>query len=385
LAFARDQLARTRRRFEPVARHDGPNWAAAGELAEIAGVLSEVEEGARRIRDIARDLNTFARDDEELRPVDLRTIADSALRMAGPEVRQRARVVRQYSDVPPVQGSPSRLSQVLLNLILNAAQSISPGAYDANEVAVRIRQVDQNVVVEVADTGCGIAPEHRERLFTPFFTTKPVGQGTGLGLSICAKIVRSLGGTIEVESEPGRGTVMRVVLPSVVRSVAGSTSRPPAAAARGRLLFIDDERFIGNAFQRALSRDHEVVVVQSAVDALTRLTGGDVYDLILCDVNMPVMTGVEFYERVAATWPELAPRIVMITGGGEHRTRVFAASRDVPLLEKPLDIDQVKMLLAESLEKPEKAEKPERPDGVRLAADPPGGADKPLEKGGALA
>jgi len=123
-------------------------------------------------------------------------------------------VRRQYDEIPPVRASASRVSQVLLNLVMNAAHAIPKGAYETNEIVVRIRAEVGKVVVEVSDTGCGIAPEHRDRLFTPFFTTKPVGQGTGLGLAISHRIVRGLGGDIQLESAPGEGTTARVVLPA---------------------------------------------------------------------------------------------------------------------------------------------------------------------------
>jgi PAS domain S-box-containing protein len=356
VSYASDQVARAQRQLEKFAERDpsGGTAAVAVALSEVVSILAEVDEGAHRIRDIARDLNTFARSDEELRLVDLRAVADSALRIAAPEIRQRARVVRQYDDVPPVLASPSRVGQVLLNLVINAAHSIAKGDYDANEVAVRIRSVGASVIVEVCDTGCGIAPEHRDRLFTPFFTTKPLGQGTGLGLSISMRIVRSLGGDIEVDSALGRGTTMRVVLPAAPAPVSVDVPLPRVPASRGRLLFIDDERLVGAAFQRAFSREHDVVVVQSAADALERLLAGEAFDVIFCDVNMPVMTGVDLYEKIERLLPQLAKRIIMITGGGhDARGRGFIESAKRPVLEKPLDVDQVRALLAEMLPRTE--------------------------------
>jgi two-component system NtrC family sensor kinase len=345
VAYASDEIARATRQLETLSDRDPSIRAAVTTLSEVVGILAEVDEGARRIRDIARDLNTFARDDQQLGLVDLRAAADSALRMAAPEIRQRARVVRQYEDVPPVRASVSRLSQVLLNLIVNAAQAVAKGAYDSNEIAVHIRSEGTHVVVEVRDTGCGIAPQHRHRLFTPFFTTKPNGQGTGLGLSISARIVRSMGGEISVESTPGRGTTMRVVLPA-----ADDASTLGAAARRGRVLFIDDERLVGSAFQRSLSREHDVVVVENAADALTRLAAGESFDAIFCDVNMPMMTGLELYDAIERSLPRLAPLVVMITGGGhDTRTKEFVETRKATLLDKPLDMKQVRALVTQML------------------------------------
>jgi PAS domain S-box-containing protein len=347
VTYASGEVTRTLRQLEKVTDRDPSIAVMVTALSEVVTVLSEVDEGARRIRDIARDLNTFARNDEELTLVDLRTIADSALRMAAPEVRHRARVVRQYEDVPPVQASAARLSQVLLNLVINAAQAIPKGAYDSNEIGVRIRSKGSKVIVEVRDTGCGIAPEHRERLFTPFFTTKPVGQGTGLGLSISKRIVCSFGGDIEVDSTPGDGTTMRVVLPAAHDAAVIDVGPLRAHGSRGRLLFIDDERLVGAAFQRALSREHDVVLM-TAANALTRLASGELFDAIFCDVNMPTMTGIELYETIERSMPHLASRVVLITGAvQEPRTKQFIRTHKTLVLEKPLDMDQVRAVVAQ--------------------------------------
>jgi PAS domain S-box-containing protein len=350
VAYASDQIARVKLRIDKPADQDPSTRALVRELSEVLAVLSEVDDGARRIRNIAKDLNTFARGDEELHLVDVRALADSALRMAASEVRYRARVVRQYEEVPPVRANASRMSQVFLNLVINAAHAIAKGAYDSNEIAVRIRSDGGNVVVEVCDTGCGIPPEDRARLFTPFFTTKPAGQGTGLGLSISKRIVCSFGGDIEVDSTPGHGTTMRVILPAVRDAPSSDVSPPQALALRGQLLFIDDERLVGRAFQRALSREHDVVVLQTAAEALSRLAAGELFDAIFCDVNMPTTTGIDLYETIERSMPQLASRVVLITGGGhELAMKRFTDSHKTLVLEKPLDLDRVRAVVAQML------------------------------------
>ncbi len=350
VAYATGEITLVRQQLEKLALREASAAGLAAALSNVVDVLAEIDEGAGRIRDIARDLNTLARNDEELQLVDLRSAADSALRMAAPEIRQKARVVKNYSEVPPVRASASRVSQVLLNLVVNAAHAIAKGAHDANEITVSIRSGGANVVVEVKDTGCGIAPEDIERVFTPFFTTKPVGQGTGLGLSISKRIVRSLGGDIEVESALGRGTTMRVVLPAVRNArPRDAPSRPPASA-RGRLLFVDDERLLGAAFQRALSHEHDVVVVETAAEALERLKGGEWFDAVFCDFDMPTMTGADLYRIIERTMPEWAERFVLVTGEGhDAAAREFKETAKARILEKPLDIDQVRDVLAQML------------------------------------
>ena len=350
VSYAKGEVERAQRALDAMRDREPTAAPLAKAMAEVVEILGEVSEGACRIRDIARDLNMFARNDEELSLVDLRAAADAALRMATPEIRRRARVVRRYEDVPSVHASASRIGQVLLNLVVNAAQAITSGGPDSNEVSVHIHNEGSNVVVEVSDTGSGIAPEHRARLFTPFFTTKPVGQGTGLGLSISKRIVQSLGGDIEVESVLGAGTTMRVTLPAAREAKPRSVPSLPAPAGRARLLFVDDERLLGVAFQRALAREHDVVVVETAAEVLTRLVAGEHFDIIFCDVHMPVMSGVELYEAVERTRPEVAERFVMVTGGGYGaHAREFLETRKTPQLEKPLDMGQVRTLLGRML------------------------------------
>ncbi len=154
-------------------------------------------------------------DDVAIRAVDAREVAESALRMAAAELRLIARVEREYEEVLPVAANPTRLVQVLLNLLVNAAQAIPEGNRGENVVRVVVRSgAEGTVALEVHDTGTGMSEAVRAKIFTPFFTTKPVGIGTGLGLSIAKRLVEEMSGTIDVESVVGRGTVVRVQLPA---------------------------------------------------------------------------------------------------------------------------------------------------------------------------
>jgi signal transduction histidine kinase len=179
--------------------------------ANFARTCDKTLEGLHRVRDIVRNLRDFARLDEaEFKEVDLNAALESTIEIARHEFKERgARLETQFRPLPPVLCHPGKVNQVFLNLLVNAAQACARGGL----VTVRTRPEPPGVVAEVEDNGCGIRPEHRSRLFEPFFTTKPVGQGTGLGLSVSFGIVRDHGGTIEVESEVGRGTTFRVRLP----------------------------------------------------------------------------------------------------------------------------------------------------------------------------
>jgi PAS domain S-box-containing protein len=186
-----------------------------GRLVEAEEVLREAEMGADKVRQIGADLKAFSRADDDVpTAVNLQSVLESALTIARAELRPRAKVVRDYMEVPPVEGNEGRFGQVFLNLIINAAQAIPLGQAERNEIHVKLRAVQDHVIVEVRDTGAGIPPEMCARIFDPFFTTKPVGIGTGLGLFVCQGIITRFGGEISVESEVGRGTTFRVIFPT---------------------------------------------------------------------------------------------------------------------------------------------------------------------------
>jgi len=187
-----------------------------GRLSEVEEVLAETNEGVNRVRLIVQDLKTFSRGDEEQpTAVDLRRVIDSALALARGELRHRATVVKDVSEVPLVEGSEARFGQVVLNLLINAAHAITAGQPDKNEIRVILRAESNHAVIEVKDTGCGMPREVLDRIFDPFFTTKPVGVGTGLGLSICHGIITGFGGEITASSELGRGSTFRISLPAI--------------------------------------------------------------------------------------------------------------------------------------------------------------------------
>ncbi|MDP3939950.1 MAG: ATP-binding protein, partial [Deltaproteobacteria bacterium] len=184
-------------------------------LDDIEATIQDAREGAERVCQIVRDLRTFSRDGEDdLCPVDIHRVLESSINMARREIEKGARLVREFEPVPPVQATESRLGQVFLNLLMNAAQAMPENGSGKNELRVRTRLAGKGrVLIEIEDTGVGIPPENIDQIFQPFFTTKPVGIGTGLGLSICHNIVTTLSGEIAVKSRPGRYTRFSVWLP----------------------------------------------------------------------------------------------------------------------------------------------------------------------------
>jgi CheY-like chemotaxis protein len=302
------------------------------------------------VRAIVGDLKLFSRAEEERTvSVELTHVLDSAARMAWNEVRHRARFVREYGRLPLVLGSEARLGQVFLNLIVNAAQAIPEGHVDDHEIRLCARELpSKQVLVEVHDTGSGIAEHLVGRIFDPFFTTKPPGIGTGLGLAICHRIVTSLGGRIDVESQPGRGTVVRVTLAAAEPElpIEALPAPLPSSESRGRVLVIDDDPAVGNAIGLLLSEDHEVAVLTSARRALGRLRRGEVFDAIVCDVMMPEMSGVDFHSELVRTQPELATRIIFISGGAfTLQAREFLDRVSNPRVDKPFDAEFLRTIV----------------------------------------
>jgi signal transduction histidine kinase/CheY-like chemotaxis protein len=327
-------------------------------LAEAPALLHDMLDGAHRVRTIVRDLVAFAREPRvERGPADLERVLAFALAMANHQLRHRAQVVVELPALPAVHGDPSQLGQVFLNLLVNAAQAIPDGSAAGNQVKVAGRleaappgDAPPMVVVEITDTGRGIDPATRDRLFDPFFTTKPPGQGTGLGLSICHGIVTALGGTIAIDGVPGRGTTVVVRLPAAAGPAVPAAVRQPAKAptGRGRILIVEDEPLVARAMARVLT-SHEIVLADSGTAALARLAD-ESFDVILCDLMMPNLNGLELHATLEARDPALAARMCFITGGVfTEESAAFVARMEGRCLTKPVDAARLRATVAEAL------------------------------------
>jgi CheY-like chemotaxis protein/two-component sensor histidine kinase len=321
------------------------------DLADTTAAVRDAREGAERVRTIVRDLKAFSRGDEDERQViDPAEPLRAAIQMAAHEIRLRARLELETGPLPLVEANLVRLSQVFLNLLLNAAQAVPEGAPGRHLVRVVTRTAaDGWAELEVSDTGPGIPPQNLSRIFDPFFTTKPVGIGTGLGLSICQGIVSRVGGSIEVESPPGSGATFRVRLPPArgAGRDAAAPERPCAVAARAtrasRILVVDDEPLVQAAMRRVLGAKHEVVSATEGRAALERLGAGGRFDAIICDLAMPGMDGIDFHAELSSRHPELRTRILFVTGGARtDRARAFVEALGDRVLEKPVDPDRLR-------------------------------------------
>ena len=319
------------------------------QMLEVLEVLGEAREGAGRIQKIVLGLKAFAREEGPVAPTNVRAAVDVAIDMAVHELRGAATLVTEHALVPRVLADESRLSQVILSLLMNAAQAFVVRDPSRNRVTVRtFATADGRVAVEVEDNGPGIEEDVLPRIYDPFFSTRSVGKGTGLGLAIAHAIVTAIGGEISCVTTVGAGTTFRVLLavaPPVV-TTASVPEMPARARRRGNVLVIDDEPALLRTIARALKGDHDVVAVGSPIDALRMLVEERrPFDLILCDLVMPLMTGMELYERVKSHDPALAARFVFVTGGAaDEELRAFLASVPNERLEKPFVNESLRML-----------------------------------------
>jgi PAS domain S-box-containing protein len=317
------------------------------EWREIEAALREAIQGANRVRNIVADLKTFSRSDEQRPgPVDVHRVLDVALRITGNELRHRVRLIQTRGEIPLVLGTESRLAQVFVNLLVNAMQAMPDRDSSENEVRVSTRASGGKVYVEVEDNGNGMPREVLSRIFDPFFTTKPVGTGTGLGLAVCHGIIASLGGDLRVHSEVGKGSAFCVVLPAAdAREFMGELVIPAGPARRGRILIVDDEPFVLSTVRRMLTSEHDLVTASGGEEALSHLRA-DSFDVVLCDLQMPEMSGMDFYEEASRMHPTLRERFLFLTGGAfTTEAARFAESQRERVIEKPVDMRRLRELL----------------------------------------
>ena len=327
-----------------------------GTLSAVRAAAAELATAAERITAVIADLRAFARPTTPaVGTADVARVVAWALRTSHHQLVDRAILSTTLEPGLHAAIDETRLGQVIVHLLVNAAQAIAPGHYATNKVNVTAEQRVGEVVIEVRDSGAGIATEVLRRVFEPFFTTRDVGQGEGLGLAVCHGIVCAAGGRMEVESTPGVGSVFRVVLPSLtptaVPIVATPSPRPPPPAAvatppRGRLLLVDDDAMLLRSMKRVL-RDHDLVCLESAREALALLERGERFDLILSDLMMPDLTGMDFYELLLALDVDQARRVVFITGGAVNAEIAdFLAVVPNTWVEKPVAPDALRALIA---------------------------------------
>ncbi len=351
----------------PLAYVAGNVELLAGAVAERAGVdgdiVRDLREGVGRIRDIIDGLRKLSRMEASPRaPVELAAVIRATLQVAGATVRARARVDVEVGTPPPwALADEGQLGQIVLNLVMNAAQALPVEGAIANRIGIAARQVDDVVELTVSDNGPGVPAALQARIFQPFFTTKPPGDGTGLGLSVCRDLATALGGTIELvtpSTAASTGAMFRVRLPAC--SAPAPTSLPasplavvaaPPAVRPPRVLVIEDEAAVARVLRRALS-DSEVTWMANGAEAWAAFERGQLaaYDVVLCDLLLPIVTGMELYRRVRAASPATASRMVFVTGGAQSADALrFLASVDNRRLAKPFDLQAVRHVVRDAV------------------------------------
>jgi PAS domain S-box-containing protein len=328
----------------PVLLRGGGEAGSRLRASEVPRVLGDAQEAASRMASVVRDLRALSHaDTSDFGPTDVVAALRSAAKLANNVIRHSAGLQEEFeADVPRVHASEGRLVQVFLNLLVNAAEAIPEGAPERNRITLRVRrEPEARLRVDLEDTGVGIPAEILPRIFDPFFTTKRAGQGTGLGLSICQGLVRAFGGEIQVSSQVGQGTRVTLWLTEAraagVDAAPGPRAADTDAACRGRVLLVDDEVRFGRSLTLLLAPEYQVTPLTDAREALRRLAAGERFEVILCDLMMPGMSGMEFHAELHRLSPALAEKVVFLTGGAVTRgSRDFLASTRNLCLEKPV-------------------------------------------------
>lgn len=323
--------------------------ATLGEAHEMTPAVQSATEGAQRVARIVADLGRFTRIPRgESGPFDVAEAVQAAIAMSRAEFRHRAEVRFEADDVPLALGHGDHAVQVFLNLLVNAAQAIEPGNASSNSVTVRLTMRDGRIALAFIDTGAGMSPQTLKLADQAFFTTKAPGDGTGLGLAISRELLSAMGGDLELSSEVGMGTTATVWLePSPdVRADDPPTSDSVDTGKRARVLVVDDEPKILQMIAWILSA-HELTLVDSGAEA-TALCETNDYDVILCDLMMPDVTGIDVHAALAKRRPKLAERLVFMTGGAfTPAASAFLEAVDARVLYKPFGAKELQALVLE--------------------------------------
>ncbi len=320
---------------------------AAAKIRDYNKQISAIQKGLERIKTVVSDLKTVSRvsPDNAVTHVDVNDVIESVLGIVKNEIQHRAVLKCSLTSVEPIWIEETRLAQILINLAINAAHSIPIGDTNQNCVGVKTFMNNKNqVVIEISDTGSGMSKDIQKKIFDPFFTTKAAGKGTGLGLSICHNIVNQFNGTIEFKSELGKGTVFQVVFPAseatknIIKLDQAEMKKDSKAASKGQVLIIDDDVELLDVLQEIVSTNHDCLAFTNAQAALDILKENNTFDCIICDLMMPKMSGLQFYNALKQTAPHYLNRVIILTGGSfTEETDNFLNLPEITVLEKPID------------------------------------------------
>lgn len=312
-------------------------------------VINESILGASKIQEIIQELKGFSRiGHDEITPVYIHEILNFAIHMANPQYKLTATIETHYApNVPLLLLERNKLHQVFLNLIMNAAQAFEASQKKDNLISITTTVKDNHIQIEFMDTGKGISPDIINKIFDPFFTTKPVGIGTGLGLSISQDIINQMGGEITVRSEINQGTtftirlLMKVKLESPKDQINISLPTPKTQV-RKSILIVDDDPVTLNILERILGKYHEIVTVNSSLEALKILSQKNKFDLVITDIHMPDVSGIDLYKFILNNHPGLERNMIFMSGGVMNETtNDFIIQTKNDLLLKPFTPEQL--------------------------------------------
>jgi PAS domain S-box-containing protein len=339
---------------------------------DIRENLTLIADGSQRVADIVKRLLTFARQAKPVKAMaNLNELISNTLKLREYVMKtSNIEVITKFDQELPLSlVDPGQLQQVFLNLIVNAEQAIKGGS-GRGTLTITTEKKENNIRMSFQDDGPGISKENMKRLFDPFFTTKAPGEGTGLGLSLSRSIILEHNGSMSVESEPGHGATFIIELPvitsflSETEALSPVAKEMPAATKKGRILAVDDEAGVRTLLEKVLTQNgHTVDTIGDASQALDKLEAGAVYDVILTDVRMPGMSGIELYSRILEKMPALKDRIIFVTGdvmGADIKE--FLAQNNLPYLAKPFNIKLLKETIENTLMTSHRGN--DKPDGV---------------------
>ena len=306
-------------------------------------------EGIQRIAFIVKGLRGFTRiDGDDVDVLDINEVVQTAHNLVRHQIRHVARVEFDLRASDRLPASRGRLIQVVLNLLLNAAQAIEEGG--GGVISVATSSTSDGVLLRVEDDGPGVPSEIALRVFDPFFTTKGAERGTGLGLSVCADIIHRHRGTFRLVKGQLSGACFEAMLPlhTGLSPRLSSRSALPPSGPPLRILMIDDEVMLIRAYRRLLGRQHDVVAAYGGEEALAILVCDQDFDLILCDLMMPGTDGVSVYEGLQGSYPHLLDRVVFSSGGPTTaRAREFLRRPGIVCLDKPISSEALMDFVAQ--------------------------------------
>jgi PAS domain S-box-containing protein len=323
--------------------------------ADVDAMIADALDGSQRVAHIVRDLLWFAREDQSApSAVILDEPVLTAVKLATSALRDRATVRVDLEGAPAVAANAARLTQVFVNLIVNAAQAFTGDAPATQRIDITWRPAGEQIVIEVADNGPGLPATHA-RMFEAFFTTKSAG--TGLGLAISRSILEDAGGSIDAIDRPGGGAIFRVSLPrwrgTHSAACEAATDHEPL-----RLLIVDDEALLASALAKALGDTHSCAIARNAAEALHLVRTGD-WHAILCDLHLPDRSGLALCHQVLDEQPGYQGRIVFITGGAMSPAQAAEiAALGAVVVAKPFDVGAVEAAVRGAIARVQRGQRP---------------------------